>query len=45
MLAMHGSIIGYGTDIGGSVRIPQSTVGLYGFKPSVSTNMTDKPTL
>ncbi|OQD86181.1 hypothetical protein PENANT_c008G11305 [Penicillium antarcticum] len=34
LLALHGSIIGYGTDIGGSVRIPQSTVGLYGFKPS-----------
>jgi Asp-tRNA(Asn)/Glu-tRNA(Gln) amidotransferase A subunit family amidase len=35
LLALHGSLIGFGTDIGGSVRIPQSTMGLYGFKPSV----------
>ncbi|KAJ5882216.1 uncharacterized protein N7529_000888 [Penicillium soppii] len=34
LLALHGSLIGFGTDIGGSVRIPQSTMGLYGFKPS-----------
>ncbi|KAJ5166482.1 uncharacterized protein N7482_005263 [Penicillium canariense] len=36
LLALHGSIVGFGTDIGGSVRIPQSFVGLYGFKPSSS---------
>lgn len=35
LLALHGSILGFGTDIGGSVRIPQAVVGLYGFKPSV----------
>ncbi|KAJ6159789.1 hypothetical protein N7497_004326 [Penicillium chrysogenum] len=34
LLALHGSLFGFGTDIGGSVRIPQATVGLYGFKPS-----------
>ncbi|KAJ9487145.1 hypothetical protein VN97_g6178 [Penicillium thymicola] len=34
LLALHGSLFGFGTDIGGSTRIPQSTVGLYGFKPS-----------
>ncbi|KAJ5470894.1 hypothetical protein N7530_008251 [Penicillium desertorum] len=34
LLTLHGSLFGFGTDIGGSVRIPQATVGLYGFKPS-----------
>ncbi|KAJ6186376.1 hypothetical protein N7519_007677 [Penicillium mononematosum] len=34
LLTLHGSLLGFGTDIGGSVRIPQATVGLYGFKPS-----------
>ncbi|KAL4976169.1 amidase signature domain-containing protein [Aspergillus desertorum] len=36
LLALHGCILGFGTDIGGSVRIPQSVVGSYGFKPSSS---------
>ncbi|KMP02148.1 hypothetical protein CIRG_09971 [Coccidioides immitis RMSCC 2394] len=36
LLALHGSVLGFGTDIGGSIRIPQNMVGLYGFKPSSS---------
>ncbi|KAL5360321.1 amidase signature domain-containing protein [Aspergillus floccosus] len=36
LLALHGSLFGLGTDIGGSVRIPQGINGLYGFKPSSS---------
>ncbi|TKA74273.1 hypothetical protein B0A55_06204, partial [Friedmanniomyces simplex] len=34
LLALQGSLIGWGTDIGGSVRIPAHMSGLYGFKPS-----------
>ncbi|KAE8377895.1 amidase signature domain-containing protein [Aspergillus bertholletiae] len=36
LLALHGSLLGFGTDIGGSTRIPQSIVGLCGFKPTSS---------
>ena len=31
---MRGSIFGVGTDIAGSIRIPSSCNGIYGFKPS-----------
>ncbi|KAJ6145165.1 hypothetical protein N7470_009060 [Penicillium chermesinum] len=34
LLALHGSILGFGTDVGGSVRIPSALAGIYGFKPS-----------
>lgn len=34
LLAMRGSPLGVGTDIGGSVRIPCSFTGLWGLKPS-----------
>ncbi|KAJ5490982.1 hypothetical protein N7539_002549 [Penicillium diatomitis] len=34
LLAMHGSMVGFGTDIGGSIRVPAMCQGLYGFKPS-----------
>lgn len=35
LLALQGSILGYGTDIGGSIRIPSHMNGVYGLKPTV----------
>ncbi|PGH28252.1 hypothetical protein AJ80_00143 [Polytolypa hystricis UAMH7299] len=34
LVAMHGCMVGFGTDVGGSIRIPAMCHGLYGFKPS-----------
>jgi amidase len=35
LIALRGSILGVGTDIGGSVRIPSACNGIYGIRPSV----------
>ena len=34
VLALGGSLLGFGTDIGGSIRIPSHMNGLYGLKPT-----------
>ncbi|KAH7156039.1 acetamidase [Dactylonectria macrodidyma] len=34
LIAMKGSVLGVGTDIGGSIRAPSAFCGIYGFKPT-----------
>ena len=34
LVAMRGCVMGVGTDIGGSIRVPAMCNGVYGFKPS-----------
>jgi amidase len=42
MLSLGGSLVGWGTDFGGSIRIPSHMNGLWGLKPSVSRIMHSK---
>ncbi|KAF4630115.1 hypothetical protein G7Y89_g8025 [Cudoniella acicularis] len=35
LIALRGSVLGVGTDIGGSIRVPSVCNGIYGFRPSV----------
>lgn len=42
LLASHGSLIGLGTDVGGSIRIPSHMNGLWGFKPSVRVSCNNR---
>ncbi|KAI2840227.1 hypothetical protein CBS147321_7233 [Aspergillus niger] len=35
LVAFRGSVLGIGTDIAGSIRIPSLCCGVYGFKPSI----------
>ncbi|KAK3386014.1 amidase signature domain-containing protein [Podospora didyma] len=37
LIALHGSVLGVGTDIGGSIRGPSGFCGIYGFKPTSSS--------
>ncbi|KAF4336965.1 general amidase [Fusarium beomiforme] len=37
LIAMKGSVLGIGTDIGGSIRGPAAFSGIYGFKPTSYT--------
>ncbi|PYI14286.1 putative general amidase GmdA [Aspergillus violaceofuscus CBS 115571] len=34
LLALRGSVVGFGTDIGGSIRVPAAFNGIYGLRPS-----------
>ena len=35
LLYSQGSLVGFGSDLGGSIRMPAHLMGLYGLRPSV----------
>ncbi|KAM3419584.1 hypothetical protein BST61_g2923 [Cercospora zeina] len=37
LIALRGSIMGIGSDIGGSIRVPSGFTGIWGFKPTANT--------
>jgi Asp-tRNA(Asn)/Glu-tRNA(Gln) amidotransferase A subunit family amidase len=41
LVALHGSCIGIGSDVGGSIRNPAANCGVYGFKPTAFRLPTD----
>ncbi|KAK6826950.1 hypothetical protein RU639_004614 [Aspergillus parasiticus] len=43
LVALYGSPLGVGTDVGGSIRIPSLCCGTYGFKPTASRVPRDLP--
>ena len=44
LLAMDGSALGIGTDIGGSIRIPAHYCGIYALKPGWARSSTEGTT-
>lgn len=38
LIAMRGSVLGVGTDMGGSIRVPAAFSGIYGLKGSIARN-------
>ena len=35
LIASHGSVLGFGTDVGGSIRLPAHMNGICGIKPTL----------